>query len=136
VEGFYCQDALEHKKELILLYQDIRDVIPQGLVVNDHEVLVEPSELVRLKDIMALNFGLLGKSVVTASGEKIGKVTDYATEVTTMYVHKLYVAQSIFKNFAGGSLGVDRTQIVEITDKKIIIQDLAGRVPVRAGAVA
>jgi len=44
IEGFYCQDRFD-KKELVLLYQDIREMLPQGYVVNDHDVLAEPSEL-------------------------------------------------------------------------------------------
>lgn len=123
IEGFYCLDSFDKKKQLVLLYQDIRDVVPQGLVVNDHDVLVEPSELIRLKDIIALQFELIGKPVTSVSKQKIGKVSDWAVETQTMFVQKLYVAQSLIKNFAGGSLSVDRTQIVEITNRKIVIQD-------------
>lgn len=122
VEGFFCQEP-GSKERLIVLYQDIRDVIPQGVVVNDREALTHPSELIRLKDIIDLNFVLDGKPVVTASNEKLGKVNDYAVEVTTMYVQKLYVGQSLLKNFSGGSLSIERTQIIEITNRKIVIQD-------------
>jgi uncharacterized protein YrrD len=134
IEGFYCTDRFERKKVSVLLYQDIRDIIPQGFVINDHDVLVGPEELIRLKHLLELHFDLLGKQVVTASKEKIGKVVDFAAETTTMYVQKIYVGQSLFKNLSGGNLGIDRTQIIEITDEKIIVQDLAQPVP--AGAMA
>lgn len=123
IEGFYCQDAT-NKQRQVLLYQDIRDVVKQGIVVNDHDVLSDPAELVRLKDVMALNFELLGKPVVTVSKDKVGKVSDYAVEIETMFVQKLYVAQSLLKSFSGGSLSVDRTQIIEITNRKIVVGDL------------
>ena len=123
IEGFYCTDRFD-KNELILLYQDIRDVLPQGFVIDDHGVLVEADDLIRLKDLMKLKFELLGKPVETASKHKVGKVNDYAVEATTMYIQKLYVSQSILKSFTGGSLSVDRTQIVEITPRRIIINDL------------
>jgi len=135
IEGFYCTDKFS-KDELVLLYQDIRDVIAQGFVVDDHAVLVEAHELVRLKDVMKLGFTLIGKPVVTVGKERVGKVNDYATEMETMYIQKLYVGQSVLKSFSGGSLGVDRTQINEITDKKIIINELLKGTPARAGAVA
>ncbi len=45
-------------------------------------------------------------------------MNDYATEVETMYIQKLYVGQSLLKSFAGGSLSVDRSQIVEITNRR------------------
>lgn len=136
IEGFYCEDSFHRKRVLILLYQDIRDVIPQGFVVNDYDVLADPDELVRLKDLMSLHFSLIGKAVKTIRKEKIGKVVDFATDTTTMYVQKLYVGQSLLKSFSGGSLGVDRTQIVEITDRQVVIQDLVQQVPANAKAWA
>ena len=123
IEGFYCQDTFS-KQELVLLYQDIRDMLPQGFVVNDHDVLVEAEELVRLKDVIALNFELTGKQVVTVDEQKVGKVSDYATETETMFIQKIYVSQSLVKSFTGGSLSIDRTQVQEITPRKIIINDL------------
>lgn len=135
IEGFYCQDRF-NKRELILLYQDIREVLPIGYVVNDHEVLVEPDELVRLKDVLELNYEIIGKPVQTISKEKVGKVSDFATETETMFVQKLYVSQSIFKSFTGGSLSIDRTQINEITPKRIIINDLTKTAPAQAPAPA
>ncbi len=135
VEGFYCQDRY-NKKELILLYQDIRDMMPKGYVVNDHDMLVEASELVRLKDILDLNFELIGKQVETVSKQKVGKVSDYATEMETMFIQKIYVSQSILKSFTGGSLSIDRTQINEITPNRIIINELLKNSPATAPATA
>jgi uncharacterized protein YrrD len=135
IEGFYCQDRFEKKKQLVLLCQDIRDIMPDGYVINDHEVLAEPEDLVRLKKIIALNFELLGKQVVTVDKQKVGKVSDYATDLDTMYVQKLYVAQSILKNLAGGSLSIDRSQINEITPRRIIINELIKKAPASAQAV-
>jgi sporulation protein YlmC with PRC-barrel domain len=134
IEGFYCQDRFD-KQQLVLLYQDIRDILPQGYVVNDHDVLTEPEELVRLKKVMDLDFELIGKQVVTVGKEKVGKVSDYATETTTMYVQKIYVAQSIIKSLTGGSLSIDRTQINEITPRRIIINELMKNAPAAASAV-
>lgn len=134
IEGLYCQDRFD-KKQLVLLYQDIRDVLPQGLVVDDHAVLSEPEELVRLDDVIKLHFELIGKPVVTVSKEKIGKVNDYATEVETMYIQKLYVGQSLLKSLTGGNLSVDRSQIVEITNRRIIINDILKTAPAAAPAI-
>jgi len=133
IEGFYCIDRFD-KSQLVLLYQDIRDVLPNGYVVNDHEALADPKDLVRLKRVMELDFELIGKQVVTVSKEKLGKVSDYATETETMFVQKLYVAQSVLKSLTGGSLSIDRTQVNEITPKRIIINDLLKTAPVTAPA--
>jgi uncharacterized protein YrrD len=131
IEGFYCQVG---RNQPILVSQDVRDILPQGLVINDQDVLTDPEELVRLKRVLDINFQLIGKQVVTTDKQKLGKVDDYATETESLMIKKLYVAQPLFRNFSGGNLVVDRTQIVEITDKKIIVQDISARVPAHAGA--
>ena len=124
IEGFHCTDSFDKKKHLILVTQDIRDVLPAGLVVNDHGDLSEPEDLVRLQKTIDLGFELIGKTVVTTKKKRIGKVSDFAIEPESMLIKKLYVSQSIVKSFTGGTLSVDRTQIVEITNKKIIIKEL------------
>jgi sporulation protein YlmC with PRC-barrel domain len=136
VEGFYCQDRFDKKMSLILLYQDIREVIPQGIVVNDHEVLTQQDDIIRLKDLINLHFTLLGKPVITESKAKIGKVNDFAVELESMFVQKLYVSQALRKSLSTSALSVDRTQIVEITDRRIIINDLTQTSSVQATAVA
>jgi sporulation protein YlmC with PRC-barrel domain len=135
IEGFFCQDSVS-RKELVLVAQDVRDIIAQGIVVNDYDVLMEPDDLVRLRDILSWRFELIGKQVVTDNKKKIGKVEDYATELESLYIQKLYVSQSIFKNFSGGNLGVDRSQIVEINEKQIVIHDPLQKLPARVNAVA
>jgi sporulation protein YlmC with PRC-barrel domain len=126
IEGLYCQDRFS-KKQLILLTQDIRDMSSAGYLVNDHDVLVEPHELVRLKQVLEINFALIGKQVITINKEKVGKVSDYAVDISSMYIQKLYVSQPIFKSFSGSNLSIDRSQINEITPKQIIINELAKR---------
>jgi uncharacterized protein YrrD len=123
VEGFYCSDSYDHK-ELVLLYQDIREVLQTGFVINDHDVLADPEDLVRLTELLRLRFELVGKQVQTISKQKLGKVSDYAVETDTMFVQKIYATQSILKALTGGTLSIDRTQINEITNKRIIINDL------------
>lgn len=135
VEGFYCEDSYD-KKQLVLVCQDIRDVLAKGFVVNDHDVLVEPDDLVRLKKVMDINFELIGKQVVTVDKQKVGKVSDYATESESMFIQKIYVAQSILKSFTGGSLSIDRNQVNEITPKRIIINELSNKSPATAPATA
>jgi hypothetical protein len=133
IEGFYCQDRFE-KRQLVLLTQDIRDMVPQGIIVDDHDRLSDPEELIRLKDILELEFELLGKSVVTVSKTRLGKVNDFAADSTSLYVQKLYVGQSLLKSFNGGQLSIDRTSIVEITNRHIKVEEI--QKPVRAGLTA
>jgi sporulation protein YlmC with PRC-barrel domain len=98
--------------------------------------LAHLDDIIRLKDLIALHFTLLGKPVVTESKAKIGKVNDFAVELESMFVQKLYVTQALRKSLSTSALSVDRTQIIEITDRKIIINDLRQTSTVGAAAVA
>ena len=123
IEGFYCEDSQTHE-QLILVSQDIREFSKQGLIIDDHDVLVEPEDLVRLRDVLELDFQLLKKPVDTTSKSRVGTVKEFAAETTTLYVQKLYVSRPFWQNLSAGTLSVDRTQIVEVTNKRIIINDL------------
>lgn len=133
IEGFYVTDSVDRSR-LVLLYQDIREVSVQGYIVNDHDVLAQPSDLVRLQNILSFNYQLIGKPIETVDHEKIGKVSDYAVETATMYIQKLYAAQSLWRSLTAGGLSIDRTQIVEVTNKRIIINALLQGVPSTAPA--
>ncbi len=135
IEGFYCEDRFD-KSRLVLLVQDIREIMANGYVINDHDVLADPTELVRLKKVLDLNFELIGKHVVTVDKQKVGKVSDYATDTGSMFIQKIYVAQSILKSLTGGSLSIDRTQINEITPKRVIINELSKKAPATAAVTA
>lgn len=135
IEGFYCVDRFD-RSELLLLYQDIRDVIAQGFVINDHDVLAKPEDLIRLKKLIDLRFELKGMQVITVGRQRLGKISDYAVEVETMYIQKLYVTQGFMKGLTGGNLGIDRSQVNEITDTKVIVLDPLQGGAIRAAATA
>lgn len=135
IEGFYCED-MDSDNMLILLIQDIRELSKKGYIVDDFDVLVTPDELVRLQDVMEIQFELMKKRVETVDKTKVGKVHEYAVDSNSMYIQKMYVSQPFWKNLAGGSLSVDRSQVIEVTRKRIIIKPLLQPTPTPAAAVA
>ncbi len=122
VEGWYVLDRFSGKK-MVLVSAEVRDIAAQGIIINDHEVLAETEELVRLKSVLNIGFELIGKQVISQSGKKYGKVIDFAVETESLLVKKVYAGQSIIKSLSGGNVSIDRTQIVEITNNRIIIED-------------
>lgn len=131
IEGFFAQER-GVKSTCVLLSQDIREILPQGFVVNDHEVLSDPNDLIRLKKVIDIAFELIGKKVITVTGKKLGKVNDYAVDSSSLIIQKLFVSPNIIKSLGLGSLSIDRTQITEITDKKIVVKDLEAKAPSRS----
>ncbi len=122
IEGWYVRDSRTNES-LILLPKDVREVINQGFIVDDHEVLSTPNELIRLKDTIKLGFDPLGLKVVSEAGKNYGKVNDFAFETASFYIIKIYSSQALIKSLSGGPLSIDRSQIIEITNRRIVIED-------------
>jgi uncharacterized protein YrrD len=72
---------------------------------------------------MEISYEPKGKLVATEMGQKLGKLTDYAVDSDTLYIKKIYVSPRLIKSLTGGQFSIDRSQIVEVTDKKIVVKD-------------
>jgi sporulation protein YlmC with PRC-barrel domain len=137
IEGWYTTSSAD-RNSAILPVSEIRDIIPKGLVVDDHTALTQPEDMVRLQSIIELQFELLGKPVYDENKKRIGKVADYAVDTSSSMIQKLYVTPSLLRGLSQEQLLIDRSAIIEITDKKIIINDasirLGNTMPQRASA--
>ncbi|HZP55768.1 MAG TPA: hypothetical protein VFB03_03290, partial [Candidatus Saccharimonadales bacterium] len=121
IMGWWCS-SVGSKERLVLLAEDVREMMPTGLAVNDAEALSLPQDLVRHKEILGINFKLIDKPVKTKRS-KLGKVADFSYN-DGMFVQKLYVARPVTKIFSSeDTLLVDRTQIVEVNDSYILVRD-------------
>lgn len=119
--GWWCS-APSSRERLVLLSEDVREMMPNGLAVNDEAALSTPEELVRHGDILNIKFELLNK-VVKTKRQKLGKVGDFSYN-DGMFVQKLYVSRPMTKIFSSeDTLLVDRTQILEVTDTYILVRD-------------
>ncbi len=122
IDGWWVIDN-KSGKQLVLLTKDIREIIDRGLIVNDHEVLSQAKDLIRLKDLLKINFQLTGNKVQSVSKQNYGKVLDFAFDSTSFYIQKVYSGQPLLKSLSGNNLSIDRSQIIEITPTKLIIDD-------------
>jgi len=133
--GWWC--TAPSGQRTVLLAEDIRESLPAGLAVNDEDALSEPADLVRHKEILEIRFDLMDKQVRTKR-HKLGKVSDYSYN-DGLFVQKLYVARPLHKVFTSDdTLIVDREQIIEVTDRFILVRDseIKATAEELAGAVA
>lgn len=120
--GWWCKQPRQNN-QVVLLADDVREIMPRGLAINDDTDLSTPEELVRHREILDIRFQLMDKLVKTER-HKLGKVSDYAYDQDSLFIEKLYVARPLVKVFASeDTLIIGRNQIIEITDKYILIKD-------------
>lgn len=119
--GWWCASP-DSKKSLVLLADEIRDIMPTGIAINDDDSLCEPEDLVRHHEILEINFQLIDKPVRTKR-QRVGKVSDYSYN-EGLFVQKLYVDRPIIKVFTTeDTVIIDRRQILEVTDRHILVRD-------------
>ncbi len=111
---------------LVIHTEDIRDFNHQGIVIDDNDQLMAFSDdLVRLKKVSEINFQLIGKSVYTENGKKLGKVSEYVVDTDSFFITKLHVNRSVAKSFGTSQLIIDRSQVVKVTDRRVVVKSTA-----------
>ena len=102
------------------------------MVIDSSEELVGPEDVVKISKILALNFSLIGLKVETKKRSKLGKVQDFNVTDDNFAVQQLIVKRPLAKSFIDPELTIPRTEIVEITDYKVIVKDEEKTIRARA----
>jgi len=123
VVAFSCVVAGHAGPEIALMLRDVRELALDCVIVDSEDELTELDDIVRLKALRNENFTLIRKPVVSDMGRRLGNVEDYTINIQTNKVQKLYVKQSIIRSFFGSSLIIDRTQIVDVSPKQIVVRE-------------
>ncbi|MCU0667343.1 MAG: hypothetical protein MUF85_01875 [Patescibacteria group bacterium] len=121
IDGFYCHT---HNGQYsgIVIDQVIRAISYKGVIIDNHEDISEPNDLVRLKSVIDIKFQLIGKAVYSGNS-KIGKVINYVFDDKSLFIIKLHVQPSLLKSFGSSELIIDRQSIIEVSDSRITISD-------------
>jgi sporulation protein YlmC with PRC-barrel domain len=123
VVALACQPRPRLGKRPVLLMRDVRQVAIDCLLVNTEDDIAEAEEVVRLAPLLKRNFVPQGISVVTDLHRRVGRVEDYTINLETYHLQKLYVRRPILRSWMGSSLIIDRAQILEVSEREIIVRD-------------
>ncbi len=107
----------------ILDVSSIREYSRYGMVIDSIDELVEPDDVIKISEILKLNFALNDLKVETKKGSKLGKVSDYVVTDDNFSVQQIIVKRPLIKGFIDPELTIPRKEIVEINDYKIIVKD-------------
>lgn len=130
IEGWYAT-MTDEKEMMILPSGEVRDIIAKGIVVNDHDAITPIEDMIRMKALIESEFELIGTTIESESGIKLGRVHDFSADHQSFYIKKLYVGQSFIKSmisFTKPQLIIDRSQIIDVTKDKIVVKDTSEKV--------
>ena len=115
----------------ILDLADVREVSDRGFIVDSADVFAVREDVVKLDEIMGLEFDLVGLKVVDQKGKKMGKIVDYTIDSGSFMVYQLIVQRPVMSSFLDPQLTINRSQIVEIDDFKVTIKNSNSQVKVK-----
>lgn len=121
--AFYVDSPLTSRSANILATSSIREYSSYGIVIDEIEEIIEKSDVVKISNIIDLNFSLIGLKVETKKGSKLGKVADYTVTSDDFAVQQIVVKRPLVKSFVDPELIIHRKEIFEVTDYKIIVKD-------------
>lgn len=121
--AFRLEGPLVNRQQNLLDVRSIREYSNYGFVIDDIDELIGPDDVIKISDILKLNFDLLNLKVETKKGSKLGKVQDFTVTSEDFIVQQIIVKRPAVKALIDPELTISRKEIVEITDYKVIIKD-------------
>lgn len=122
IEAFEVDGPLLAEKPSYLLVDDIREYGRMGFIIDSADEFVTPQDIIRLEELLDDAFSLDNITVEDQTGQKLGKVSDYTVEASSFVIQQLQVRRGLLKALNDTGLLINRSQIVEITNKKIIVK--------------
>ncbi|MBQ3297091.1 hypothetical protein IJH01_03160 [Candidatus Saccharibacteria bacterium] len=116
----------------ILDVKSIREYSHLGMVIDDNDELIGPSDVVKIQKVLDLNFSLIGLKVETRKGTKLGTIIDFTATSDDFTIQQIIVKRPLVKSFIDPELIIHRREIVEITDYKVIVKDEEKTIKARA----
>lgn len=116
----------------ILQVKDIREFSNIGMVVDSIDEFVSPGDVIKLDEILNLNFELIGKKVESKKGSKIGKVSGFSVNTEDFMIQQFVVQRPVMKSFLDPELLIGRSEIEKVTDEKVIVKDEEEKIRKRA----
>lgn len=107
----------------ILPIDSIREFSRLGIIIDSIDELVDADDIIRIRDILKLNFNLKGLKVETKKKSKLGKVGDFTVNSSDWHVQQLIVQRPLVKSFLDPELVIDRNRIIEVDDYKVIVKE-------------
>ena len=109
-------------EEMLIRIADIRELSRIGFIIDSGEDFILPTDVIKIKEIIDLDFDILNLKVEDEKGSKIGKIIDYTLSLADFSVQQLIVKRPFLKSLNDLTLTIHRSQIVAINDDAITIR--------------
>lgn len=110
---------------IYLRIADIRELSDIGVIIDSIDEFVEPGDVIKIDEIVRLQFALTNMRVRDEKGTNLGKVVDFTIDTGSFYIQQLTIRRPLMYSLTDTELLIHRTQIIEINDKAIVVHSHA-----------
>jgi len=125
VVAYELEGPLLVERPAFLRVDEIRELGSVGIIIDSSDELIGLHDVITLERLYELGFNLVGLSVIDEEGRKLGKVADYSVDTLDFVIKQLQVNRGLLKSLANTALLINRSQIVTVTDTKVIVKSMA-----------
>ena len=118
-------DTLQIAALEFLRIEDIRELSSIGFIIDSSDECIGLDDVIAIKELYNNGFQPVDKQVVDETGKKLGKVYDTIFNTDTFRIEQLCVNRPLLMSFGDTELLIRRTQIVDVTDRQIVVRSTA-----------
>jgi uncharacterized protein YrrD len=108
---------------------DIRELGNLGMIIDSSDEIVGKNDVVKVNELLALNFNLIGMKVVDTKNKKLGSVINYTLDTDSFVIQQLSVRGGLISSLSSTGHMVHRSQITEISDTTITVKSTEKQLP-------
>lgn len=120
VVAFLVSKEFFWKKNRVISFKDIVEVFADGVLIKNHDNIVESKEIFKINNILSKKIFLIGSNVLTQNGKELGILEDFLFD--TLFQNILTI--TVKKRFSIERRIVGFERILSILHRKIIIRDI------------
>lgn len=113
---------LDQPDDSYLLVSSIREISPIGFIVDSSDEIINSNDVIKLKEILNLNFNLIGLKVISKDGAKLGRVSNFIINISSMTIEQLVVNRPVLKALLDPELIIHRSKIIDISNEQITVK--------------
>ena len=118
-------DRLRRSDEIVLPVASVREFSKMGLIIDSEDEFVGAGDVVKIAEIIKLDFQLKNLNVRTNSGKKLGYVKDFLLSTNDFAIERLIVHRPVLFSLSDAEFYIARSQIIKVTNRNLIVEDLA-----------
>ena len=127
IVAYEVDGPLLNEKPSYIRIADVRELSDVGMIIDSNDEFIGTDDVIKIKQLIELDFQLIGMLVVDDMKRKLGKVESYNVDTDNFQVQQLNVKQGVVKSITGTGLLIHRSQIIEINDQNIIVRSASNK---------